>query len=156
MKREAFVNSALCEGLAAEDIELLLRCGREEEIGQSVEIIAESARNEDLYLILSGRVSIRIFTGISVRQDEIVTLRSSEVFGEIGFLANHRRSASVVTIDDVRVYIFSKHKMANLFESNYRIGYLIMKNLATIIAQRLEDTTLMWATRCATWRNHEG
>jgi CRP/FNR family transcriptional regulator, cyclic AMP receptor protein len=111
-------------------------------------IFEESSRSSDLFLLLEGRVSVEIDApdGVGMADGHLVLalLRDGEVFGELAFLGGGRRSARVSALDTVRVLRFDGAKMFELFESDPRLGYRIMKNLASILAERIVDINYKW------------
>jgi CRP-like cAMP-binding protein len=71
-------------------------------------------------------------------------LKSGDVFGEIGLLRSKRRSAQVSAYSDMLARKINQKKLFELFEYNSRLGYLLMRNLATILSDRIMDMNFMW------------
>ncbi len=60
-------------------------------------------------------------------------------------LGQYYRSASVIAEEDLEVLVWSKDDLDAVFEQNHHIGYVVMRNLANSLADRLKvaDTSLM-------------
>ena len=101
-------------------------------------------QEKDLFIVLKGHVSVEIrassLNAGPGKQIQLNTLRIGEVFGEIAFLETGHRSASVRAEGKTLVLRVNGKKLYDLFERNSRTAYLMMKNLAGILAQRLIET----------------
>jgi CRP/FNR family transcriptional regulator len=109
-------------------------------------ILRESTLSSDLYILKSGRISIELDVSsynMSGRE-QIVILRPGDIFGEIAFLENKRRSAHVVALDPVEAIQMDGARLKELFVMNYKIGYSIMSNIALTLTHRLIDTNFKW------------
>jgi CRP-like cAMP-binding protein len=137
------------EGLSSKGLDSILSIGRETAFNPGEVILEESKLGSQLYAILQGRVSVELKTGQMHEQAEdegkqLATLRPGDVFGEIAFLAEKRRSAHVVAIDEVLLLELEGDKLYDLFDRDNRTGYLVMRNIAAILAQRLVNFNFRW------------
>ena len=109
-------------------------------------ILKESTVSTDLYIIQSGRVSIELDTSSynETGSEQLVILRAGDIFGEMAFLENKRRSAHAIALDPVQAVSMTGYQLKALFKENYKIGYIIMKNIAVILSNRLIDTNFKW------------
>lgn len=64
-------------------------------------IIREGETGEHLYLIISG--SVQIMKNLRNAPQQIATLTSGEILGEIGILSNEPRSATAIALEDTKV-----------------------------------------------------
>ena len=55
-----------------------------------------------------------------------------------------RRSARAVALDKILTLKIDGEKLRELFNRNNHSGYLIMQNIASILAQRLCDINFRW------------
>jgi len=96
-----------------------------------------------LYFIINGRAQINL-GGPSLRDNvgTITKIIPGQVFGELGFIDGARRSTWVVAIDDVEAIQLGWDDFSRLTETNAKIGYKFIYNLAHVIAERLRDTTM--------------
>ena len=74
----------------------------------------------------------------------LAVLKNSDVFGEMGLLRKRRRSAQVSAYSDLTVLKVNQKKLFQLFVYNPRLGYIIMKNLAAILSDRIMEMNFMW------------
>jgi len=134
----------LFDGLNPDDGNKVISISLEEKYNNEEIIFEDSLQHFDLFIVLDGMVNVEIevspFDGESKKRIHITTLRSGDVFGEIAFLEGRRRSASVKAAGKVAVLRINGQKLFEIFEQNKNIGYVMMKNLAGILAQRLVDT----------------
>ena len=109
-------------------------------------ILRESTLSSDLYILRSGRISIELDVSSynTSGREQIVILRPGDIFGEIAFLENKRRSAHVIALDPVEAIHIDGTKLKELFITNYKIGFMIMQNIALTLTHRLIDTNFKW------------
>jgi len=140
--------SELLAGLGTEECKAIVEHGQETAFENGEIIFEESTRSSDLYLILEGRVAIEISApgedGMTEGRLVLALLRDGEVFGEIGFLGGSRRSARVSALNAVKVLRFDGAKLNELFDARPEVGYRVMRNLASILAQRVVDVNFKW------------
>ncbi|ETR69019.1 MAG: cyclic nucleotide-binding protein, partial [Candidatus Magnetoglobus multicellularis str. Araruama] len=101
----------------------------------------QSDLSMDLFVIISGRFSVNM--GYSSTRDRriqmIAELKKGDIFGEIGFLEGKRRSANITVIESGQVLKMDGFKLHEIFEMDQHIGYVMMRNIALVIAHRLID-----------------
>ena len=145
--REKLENFAIFDGLSPEELGDVMLCGRQSHFKAGEMIIEESSESWDLYVVLSGRISIEMAvrgnSPQSQRSKQIAMFRKGEVFGDMAFLRGARRSASVTTVDDFSAIVFDRDRLYGLFDENNRIGYIMVRNLARIMSDRLMGLNLM-------------
>jgi CRP-like cAMP-binding protein len=136
-------NTVVCEGFETAEVEELAKICKPVSFKSGEVIVAEDARGRDLYFVKTGRAQINL-SGPSARDDAgaISKIVPGEVFGELGFIDGARRSTWVVAIDEVETIQLRWDEFYQLTESNNKIGYKFIYNLALVIAERLRDTTM--------------
>ena len=150
MKDEVKDQLAACrlfEGLTPAEIDAVIACGRIVHFHSGETIIEESDMSWDLYVVLSGRISIemavRSHGSEAERSKQIAMFRKGEVFGDMAFLRGARRSASVTTVDEFTAMVFERDKLYGLFDDNSRIGYIVVRNLARIMSDRVMELNFL-------------
>lgn len=135
------------EGFSDSDKKSILSLGQEITYDKGTSILMESVRTSDIYIIMEGRVSIDIgsvsFDKGFRSKIQLAVLRQGDIFGEMAFLENQRRTANVTAIDKVTVIKIDRNNLLELFDKNNHIGYIFMRNLSFILSQRIEDTNFM-------------
>jgi CRP/FNR family cyclic AMP-dependent transcriptional regulator len=99
-------------------------------------IIREGDTGNSFYLIISGRVEVRKNLKRGKFQ-KLVEMGPAEMFGEICFLGEEKRSASVVAVEDCHVLEFRKDALDHLMKLNPEIGMKIYAGMAKELAHRL-------------------
>ena len=96
-----------------------------------------------IYFIFSGLVTIYSnFDEKNSRGDEILTLKSSEYFGEMGLLENfNKRTASAVAKETTVLLGLFKPDLEKLLEQHPVIGAKFLRETALIMAGRIGDLT---------------
>ncbi|MBI9082586.1 MAG: cyclic nucleotide-binding domain-containing protein [Desulfobacterales bacterium] len=144
--KETVQSFDIFNGLGAGELETILACGEQVHIGREKIVFEESSRETDIYILLNGRVSVELGYAYEADQHphnlELALFRQGEVFGEIAFLRRSRRSARVTAIDDIEVLKLDGNRLLSRFEQDPSLGYRMMRNLACILAGRLETISL--------------
>jgi CRP-like cAMP-binding protein len=83
-----------------------------------------------LYIILSGKVSVRVQHEDIER--EVAQLGPGQFFGEMGLLTGERRTATVVALDEVECYRLGKDVFRDLLQTRPKIA----EDVATVLAHR--------------------
>ena len=148
--KEKILEFKIFEGVSLEELDAILDIS-EEKLYQAGEVILEESSfgtDSDFYVILQGNVKVELQASRMNSDDKLskrlAVLKSSEVFGEIGLLKNRRRTARVSAYSDLDVLKINQKKLFQLFIYNPRLGYIIMKNLAGILSDRIMDMNFMW------------
>jgi CRP-like cAMP-binding protein len=110
-----------------EESEILetVKSGEWEEYQAGTEIIIEGEFDKSFYLLISGKVSVR-------RADvEVDVLRPGATFGELGFIVNQARTATIVAQDKVTV-LKIRSSLIERTSVNCQLRYqkAFLKNLA--------------------------
>jgi small-conductance mechanosensitive channel len=97
----AMLNVDIFSPLTAAERDSLAGCLRRAAFGRGEKIIRQGERGDSLFVILRGRVEVRVASG---GQEEVVdTLGAGSIFGEMSLLTGAPRSATVRAVDDVEV-----------------------------------------------------
>jgi CRP-like cAMP-binding protein len=97
---------------------------------------------------LQGNVKVelqasQVDTGSKISK-RLAVLKNSDIFGEMGLLRSRRRSAQVSAYSDMTALKVNQKKFFDMFVYNPRLGYLIMRNLAAILSDRIMEMNFMW------------
>lgn len=100
-------------------------------------IFSEYEINNDLYIIIEGKVHISKFDG----QNEVLlaVLEKNELFGELAILDNMPRTATATACGETKLLIFSKYKIEMIL--NHPKFNVFTIKLLTLICKRI------WKTR---------
>jgi len=109
---------------------------------QENEVIArQDSPGEELYIIQEGFVEISVQTpgGRKV----IVNLGTGQTIGEMSLIDQGKRSATIRALSSPTIIqILEQQDFAELCESECRIGYIVMYNMAADLSFRLRQRNL--------------
>ncbi|MFH1148607.1 MAG: cyclic nucleotide-binding domain-containing protein [Pseudomonadota bacterium] len=145
MSTESIASFKVFEGLGPEDLNQILSISEELTFQPDEMVFEESSLGANIYILLEGRVNVEMASPQSrTDRNDLTILRKGDVFGEIGFLEKRRRSAGVRAVDRIKVLSLDAQRLYDLFEQNSHTGYLVMRNLAAILAGRLVGQNFRW------------
>lgn len=88
--------------------------------------------SKDMYILLSGRLSVRTGTGI-----QVAVIDPIAPVGEMGIFTGEPRSATVVAAEKSTLLVLSKMHLDNLMRRSPDIELSISRNLITTLSNRL-------------------
>ena len=109
-------------------------------------ICVEQERADRLYILDQGRVRLDIHLRSSLEPDGEVTLEEVEpgcVFGWSSLVKQRRFTASARALEPVSVIVVEADDLNDLFDRNAHIGFVVVKQLAEVIASRLRHTRVV-------------
>lgn len=146
VKVESLKAFPIFKGMTENQIESAASSIREKRYKAGEEIWKEGEDGKDVLLLLSGEVEITQRLTLFNDDDEAqvadkslirLTSEMKPVIGEIALCANTPRSAAVIARTNVIVGLFTADALEAGIQSDPHFGYLLYKNLASIVAQRL-------------------
>ncbi len=137
--------AGLIKEMSAVEAELLSSIAEERAYSKGNVILKEDSKSRDLFIVCSGRVSIRLTLPTESGKEEVIyTMRDGQIFGELALVDGSPRSATVKAEEDVVTCLYEYNKLMALLDTHPRIGFLLMRNLASIISQRVRNTNMLW------------
>jgi len=138
-------------GLPNEHLEHLAEVCREQRFDADAIIVEENTPSDELFIIIEGTVDIMVdpsMLGVPGKEDpgptRITTLRPGQTFGELGLVDRGLRSATAhANVDDTKVLAITRRDMLDLCETDYQLGYYLMRNIATDLAFKIRNTDLL-------------
>lgn len=105
-------------------------------------VIQEGEEGKEVYVVISG--TLRVFSKLQLEdhreiQPGFYELNEGELFGELG-LFDSKRSASVVAVTDCELAAFDGEKLLDFFDSHPDIGYPVLKEIVSVLIERLRNT----------------
>lgn len=98
-------------------------------------LISEGGKNHDMFWVVSGQLSVQKVNTTTGEQVEIGQVQAGELVGEMSFLDNLPRSASVKAHTDCEVLVIPQHSFISLLEAQPKWFRSIMQTLS----KRLRD-----------------
>lgn len=150
ISRDEILQFKIFESVTNEELDAILEISEEVSFNAGDVILEESSygADSDFYIILQGNVKVELQAS-QIESDakvskRLAVLKCSDVFGEMSLLRSRRRSAGVLAYSDLTVLKVNQKKLFQLFVYNPRLGYLIMRNLAAILSDRIMEMNFMW------------
>jgi CRP-like cAMP-binding protein len=131
----------LFAGLEASELDQLAAICTHKQIEPVVTIIEQNTTGSEMYIVGEGEVEVFI-QGLN-NSRSLVLLGEGQVVGEMALIDQGYRSASVrATKKGASLYKIDRDEFYALCNSNTRIGFLVMRNLAIDIAFKLRHRNL--------------
>jgi CRP/FNR family transcriptional regulator, cyclic AMP receptor protein len=108
---------------------------KEEQLESDTIIFEENDPGDCMYIILSGKISIR------KGNQELAVLKENEVFGELSLLDNEPRSAAAIAKTDCMLYKIDHEPFYELLDTRPEIARGFIKILCNRLRQLNERTT---------------
>ena len=96
--------------------------------------------NSDIYVLIEGNVEIVSNNTDTTSGEIVLSHEDKEIFGEIGWLTNAKRTASVRCYDGVEVIRIDGDNLMQYLEVNPEVGFIITRRIAETLSQRMEES----------------
>ena len=136
----------LFRGAAPEHLSSLEGLAREVELEARSTVFEEYDRADQVYVILSGEVSLVICEGGECRQIGVVG--EGDILGWSGVLQRARLFDTAITLTPVKALVFDSKELMDFCEANPSFGFVFMRKAATALATRLSGTRLQLMQMC--------
>ena len=135
--------SELFAGLTDEELAQVAAVATEETFQAGDEICSEHGVADRLFILQSGRVEVCIHLRSSASPDCCVTVEEmvrGRIFGWSSLVRQQRFTASARAIEPVTLVTLKPAEVNALFDRDAHIGFVVMKQLAEVVASRLHHT----------------
>lgn len=129
------------EFVGKEELKRIAELAEVEEFEPGDYIFREGDEAGKIYIVLEGRVSIEIPVGPG-KTVQVYTMTKWRFFGYPALLRSRKYTTNARCLDRVRVVSIPANDLEELFKKNCTCGYLVMKRVAELIAQKLRDTRM--------------
>jgi CRP-like cAMP-binding protein len=102
-------------------------------------IVREGDVGDSMYVIINGGAEVQVDSGGQRRV--VRSLGRGDVFGEMGLIRQHERTADVVAMGDVEVMVMDERFLTRIERRYPRIAVKILKNVSRILSDRLQQET---------------
>jgi CRP-like cAMP-binding protein len=102
-----------------------------------------------MYLISRGAVDILVDPAMlgletDINPTTVATLRKGQIFGEVVLVDEGLRSATAqVAQENTVLLVIQRDDLIHLCEQDYKLGYMVMRNIAADLAFKIRGTDLM-------------
>lgn len=122
----------LFSGLENDEYKLLVSVCHLIELPRQQILFHADESGHEIYLLLNGRIEIK-----AKNSGHLGIINPGEVVGEMAVVRNTLRSATATAIEDALLIKISQSDLDLILGKNPRVSYLIMKNIARELAERL-------------------
>ncbi len=130
-------------GLSPRQLESLAQVSEETKYRGGEVVFTEHSSGAEVYIIKKGKVCIELGLKGKPNTATIQRLGAGQIFGELALVDRRNRSATAMCDNDCEIITIDRDKLDELFERDSRLGYIVMRNLAQLLAVRLRRTDLM-------------
>jgi len=130
-------------GLSPRQLESLAQVSEERKYRGGEAVFTEHSSGADVYIIKKGKVCIELGLKGKSNAATIQRLGVGQIFGELALVDRRGRSATAICENDCEIITIDRDKLNELFERDSPLGYVVMRNLAQLLAGRLRRTDLM-------------
>ena len=128
-------------GLNETELEQVAAIAYEETYQSGDQIFAAQEAAERLYILCQGRVQLHIRLRSALEPGGDVTIEAVEpgcVFGWSSLVKQRRFTGTARALEPLTVIVLEARELTDLFDQNAHIGFVVMKQLAEVIASRLD------------------
>ena len=128
-------------GMSAEDINLLATLGHIVRVQPPDSIVSIGESGREVFVIIDGSFQVLASTGPGMHDKTIIKmLGPGDVFGEMAFLTEGIRCASVAAAEESTVLVLHAKALDRLSTVSPKVAVQFFRNLARILAIRLRDS----------------
>ena len=141
---DVLANVELFDGLTVEELQAVAGICHERRHKAGDVITAQGAVGSELYVICDGFVEV-ILSGSAQGPTPrtVVNLGRGQLFGEMALVDYGPRSATVkVVADNTVVQAIDREDFTRLCESDFHLGYTVMRNMAADLSFKLRHRDL--------------
>jgi CRP-like cAMP-binding protein len=124
-------------GLTDAELENIGEIAKPIEYEADKRIFEENSVAKNLYLVLEGKVEIRMSREKGGKQLPIETVESGEIFGWSAVTEPYTFTAAAWTLEKSKFLVLDGEVVRDLFKKNNHIGFKIMTKIASVISSRL-------------------
>ena len=130
------------KGLTPDELNAISQLCEDREYQVNQEIFTEGSRGTEIYVLKKGKVRIELCLKGKTDTATVHRITDGQIFGELALVDKGPRSATAKCESRSEVIAISRDRLSELFGENNHIGYVVLKNLATVLAIRLRRANL--------------
>jgi CRP-like cAMP-binding protein len=129
------------DGLKPDELSQVAQICRERRLHPGETITRQGDAGDELYIVTEGFVEVSLGEASSSRV--VVNLGSGQIIGEMALVDQGPRSATVrAVVEPTAVQIIRRGDFERLCQGNYKIGYMVMCNIAADLSFKLRHRNL--------------
>lgn len=135
----------LFAGLRPFQAKIVTLMGELKSFSRGQHIIRQGEMGNEMYVLINGTADV--FINSSNQSRYVAQYGRGDVFGEMGLLRHHERTADVIAAEDVEVLAVNERFLTRVKRRYPRIATEIFFNISTILSDRLERTDQILSDR---------
>lgn len=136
----SFRSIPLFHGLSRSEADHFAEAAEEVLIRPGVVLMAAGDPALALYYVISGEVTVRALDGTGM-PTMVSIVAPGHLAGWSALIPPHIATASLTALTDVTAVRFDGPRMRELCEADPRLGLVVLRNLGSVISERLAATT---------------
>lgn len=129
----------LFAGLRPAQARIVVLMGEIKRFAPGETIVRRGEMGDEMYVIIQG--AVEVYAGAGAERRAIARQHRGDVFGEMGLVRRHERSADVVAVEPVEVLAVSERFLQRIQLRYPRIASKVFLNLTRIVSDRLQRMT---------------
>jgi len=134
---DAFKKNYLVVGLSDDAVKEISALATVQTFFAGDDVIRQSAKESDLFVILAGRVNVLTAAG-----EKLAEIGPGGVLGEIALVDDQPRSANAVAIGQVQAAKIPAQALRALMNAKRDMGFVVLANIARVLCQRLRGASI--------------
>jgi len=150
-KRMRFLrNVKLFRGVSPEQLAKIECVLTDKTVKENDFIVEENTPGHQMFILVEGKVAVshsltlKVGKNTFADKDKALNFLDSEnfcFFGEIAMIdPKETRTATVTALTDCELMVFAREDFERLCESDYQLGYLLVRNIGEEICSRLKKS----------------
>ena len=132
----------LFNGLDQQELERVADVCHQRSCRQGELVFGQDSAGDELYVVKSGKVVLQIKGRGHQPATVVHMVEEGQVFGEVALIDGESRAAGATAVSDCDMVILPREDLCRVLEADDHIGYVVMRNLAAILASRLRKANL--------------
>ena len=133
----------LFDGLDEHEIQQVSLICKERKLHMGEMLTTQGSPGDDLYIVTEGFLEVLIGDSGQSPSRVVVNLGPGQIVGEMSLIDQGPRSATVRAIEESTVVqVIQREEFERLCQSNYHIGYVVMRNMAADLSFKLRHRNL--------------
>jgi CRP/FNR family transcriptional regulator len=150
VKQQILAKAPIFNGLSPEELDSIAKLCESQTYKKNDVIFTEKSHGKELFVVAKGRVRIELEIKGEAEKATVHRVQPGGVFGELALVNEGRRSATARSETTSDIIILDRNDLLSLFKENSHIGYILMTNLASVLATKLRQTDLQLVA-CFLW-----
>lgn len=123
------------KGLSPHDVHKIFSKGMTHLTSKDQAIFKKGTTGNQMYVVLGGKVGV--FDG----SKQIATLSSGETFGEMSLISQEPRTATVIALEDTKLFVMNEHLFQKLLTK--RVAVQMLMNLCSLLGKKVTNANIL-------------